>query len=82
MVTADMEMRIALIHELEAQKSELEAQIEALKDGVKAEMDAHRVSSMEVGGFSVHWTRYFQQRFDTKTCMWSTRSRYRRAGSR
>ncbi len=33
---------------------------------VKAEMDTSGVSSMTVGGYTVKYTRYFSNRFDSK----------------
>ena len=65
MVTNEMQFKLELIHALKEQKAEIEAQIEALSDSVKAEMDAHGVSSLTAGNFSAKYTRYFSQRFDS-----------------
>lgn len=66
MATQEMEMKLSLICALKAEKAELEAQITALEDSVKAEMDTSGVSSMTVGGYTVKYTRYFSNRFDSK----------------
>ena len=42
MSNKELELRLALIRELENQKKELDDQIEVLKDNVKAELDAQR----------------------------------------
>ena len=66
MVTQDIATKLELIHALREQKAELVEQITALEDSVKAEMDAHGVSSLTVGKCTVKYTRYFSERFDSK----------------
>ncbi|MBR1437901.1 MAG: hypothetical protein IJ587_05125 [Synergistaceae bacterium] len=65
MATSDMELRLELIRSLKAERDELEAQITALEDEVKSELDTQGVSSMTVGKYTVKYTRYFSNRFDT-----------------
>ena len=66
MVTQDIATKLELIHALREQKAELQEQIDALEDSVKAEMDAHGVSSLTVGKCTAKYTRYFSERFDSK----------------
>ena len=66
MVTQDIATKLALIHALREQKAELQEQITALEDSVKAEMDAHGVRSLTVGKCTAKYTRYFSERFDSK----------------
>lgn len=58
---------INLIKQLELQKSDIDAQLEALKDSIKAEMTAQDTSSLRVGNFKVIWDAYTSHRFDTST---------------
>ena len=59
--------RLKLIRQLELQQKELEEQIEALKDSVKAEMSAQNITSLNVGEYSVSWKSYIIHRFDATT---------------
>ena len=54
------------LKELKVILQELDEQIEALKDTVKAEMIARGTDKLLVGSFSVHYTTYSTSRFDTK----------------
>ena len=65
MVTKDIATKLELIHALKEQKAEIQAQITALEDNIKAEMDAHGVSSLTVGKCTAKYTRYFSERFDS-----------------
>lgn len=65
MVTQDIAVRLELIHALKEQKAEIQSQITALEDSLKAEMDAHGVSSLTVGRCTAKYTRYFSERFDS-----------------
>ena len=65
MSNKELELRLALIRELENQKKELDDQIEVLKDNVKAELDAQGVSSLRAGSYEVSWKSYKFSRFDT-----------------
>jgi predicted phage-related endonuclease len=46
-------------------KSELEAEIEAAQDTIKAEMTARNTDEMIVDVFKVRWTKVISNRFDT-----------------
>jgi len=66
MGTRALENRIMKLKALEAQQKEIESQIEALKDEIKADLDDKGVEQQEVGQFLIRWTRTFSGRFDTK----------------
>lgn len=51
---------------LEAQQKTLNAEIERLKDTLKAELAAQGVDKMKIGGYKVSNTVYTQRRFDSK----------------
>ena len=59
--------RLNLLNELELQRRELEAHIEAIKDSVKAEMIARNTDEFHVGNFNVSWKSYTVHRFDTSS---------------
>ena len=54
------------IKELQAMQEELETQLDALKDEVKAEMVKQGVEKMLVGNYKVAYTEYSSNRFDSK----------------
>ena len=58
-------MRLDLLKQLEIQQKELEAQIEAIKDSIKAEMTAHNTDEIFIGTYSVSWKSYTSHRFDS-----------------
>lgn len=58
-------IKLELIRALEAQQYELQEQIDALKDCVKAEMAARGVDKLSVGTYRVAWTKFTSHRFDT-----------------
>ena len=66
MTSQEMLLRLNLISQLQEQQEELEAQIEALKDSVKAEMREQGIEKMSVGRYKVSWVHYITHRFDTK----------------
>ena len=57
---------IERIKELEAQQDELVAELEGLKDTVKAYMVSERTERLLVGGYKVNYTTYTTSRFDSK----------------
>ena len=58
-------MRLDLLKQLEIQQKELEAQIEAIKDSIKAEMTERKTDEIWVGTYSVSWKSYTTHRFDS-----------------
>ena len=70
--------RVELIRRLEEQREELEAQIDSLKDEIKAEMTARGVEKLSVGTHRVSWTSYTTTRLDTKALKAENESIYER----
>ena len=58
---------IERIKELEAQQEEINAELESLKDTMKAYMVSQNAEKMLIGGYKVNYTKYVTHRFDTKT---------------
>lgn len=66
MGTQELAFRLELICKLKEERAEIDEQITALEDSVKAELDKQGVSSMKVGEREVKYTRFFMSRFDSK----------------
>ena len=63
----DLLLRLNLLNQLELQRRELEAQIEAIKDSVKAEMITRNTDEIHVGSYNVSWKYYTHPYFDTSS---------------
>lgn len=63
----EMEKKIAALKEWEALLSEAQAEVEALKDEIKAEMLARNTEEMTAGKYVCRWTSVLSQRFDSTT---------------
>jgi predicted phage-related endonuclease len=59
--------KVEALKELEILIKEAEAEAEALKDEIKAEMAEKNTEEMIVGKFIVRWTSVLSDRFDSKT---------------
>ena len=59
--------RVKKLKALEAQQKEIEAQIEALRDEIKADMQKRGVEQQAAGDFLIRWTTIVSSRFDGKT---------------
>lgn len=57
--------KIKELKELEKLIKEAEAEAEALKDEIKAEMLKQDTEEMKVGGYIVRWTSVLSNRFDS-----------------
>ena len=57
--------KIEALKEWEALAAEAAAEIEALKDSIKKEMDTRGVEELEAGTHIVRWTTVLSNRFDT-----------------
>lgn len=57
---------IKRVIELEAQQKILNAEIESLKDALKAELARQGVDKVTIGGYKVSNTQYTTHRFDSK----------------
>ena len=67
MSTTDMEMKIMQLQEWEQLMEEAKAEIESLKDEIKAEMLNRGTEEMTAGRYIVRWTSVLSNRFDTTT---------------
>lgn len=57
---------IERVKDLELQQDKINAEIERLKDELKAELASQGVDRMQVGGYKVSNTKYTTHRFDSK----------------
>lgn len=67
MSTNEMEKKIVALKEWEELLEEAKAQVETLKDEIKAEMLTRDTEEMTAGKYIVHWTSVLSQRFDSTT---------------
>lgn len=67
MSTTDMEMKIMQLQEWEQLMEEAKAEIESLKDEIKAEMLNRGTEELTAGRYIVRWTSVLSNRFDTTT---------------
>ena len=65
MSMTDIITKIEQIKELEALIDEAQAEADALRDTIKAEMLAQNVEEMEAGQYIVRWNTVISNRFDT-----------------
>jgi predicted phage-related endonuclease len=65
MTTVELTTTVRNLKELMNMKEELEAEIAAAQDTIKAEMAAREVDEMIVDLFKVRWTKVISNRFDT-----------------
>ena len=64
------------IKELQVMQEELEAQLDALKDEVKAEMVKQGVEKLLIGSYKVAYTKYASHRFDSTAFKTDHKARY------
>lgn len=65
MSTVEMVSKVEQLKELEALIREAEAEAEALKDEIKAEMTKQSKEEISVGRYVVRWTNVVSNRFDS-----------------
>lgn len=65
MSTVELTSKVEELKELEALIRQAEAEVEALKDEIKAEMAKQNKEEMSVGRYVVRWTSVLSDRFDT-----------------
>ena len=61
----EMESKIRALNEWEEVIREAQAEAEAIKDAIKAEMIAQNAEELEAGAFIVRWTSVLTNRFDS-----------------
>ena len=67
MSTIEIISKIEALKEWEALAAEAAAEVEALKDSIKKEMDARNVETLEAGQYIARFTLVLSNRFDTTT---------------
>ncbi len=65
MSTIEMESMISKLQEWEELAKEAQAEAEAIRDTIKAEMLARETEELTAGRFIVRWTSVLSNRFDT-----------------
>lgn len=63
---AELEKQVMELKELKVMAEELEAEISAIEDSIKAEMTEQNVNELQVGVFKIRWTPVTSNRFDSK----------------
>lgn len=58
--------RLKKLESLEAEKAELEKQIDSLKEELKRDMDQKNLEELKVGSFVIRWKKVLSNRFDSK----------------
>lgn len=58
--------RLKKLESLEAEKVELEKQIDNLKEELKRDMDQKNLEELKVGSFVIRWKKVLSNRFDSK----------------
>ena len=61
----EMENKIRALNEWEDVIREAQAEAEAIRDAIKAEMLAQNIEELEAGAFIVRWTSVLTNRFDS-----------------
>lgn len=57
--------KIELLNKYEAMMEEMKAQADAIRNEIKAEMDARNLEELVAGQYIVRWTAVLSNRFDT-----------------
>lgn len=65
MSSIEISEKIRALKEWEEVIAEAQAEAEAIKDSIKAEMSARQVEELEADTFIVRWTSILSNRFDT-----------------
>lgn len=65
MTNYNIECTAKELRELKAMREELDAEITALEDMLKAEMMRRNTQEMTAGAYSILWTEYTTMRFDS-----------------
>lgn len=65
MSTENLERKIKELHELQRMAEEITAEMESIKDEIKAAMTAQNTDTITAGEYRVRWTAVTSRRFDT-----------------
>ena len=66
MGTMEINAKVQELKELEAMQSEIAAEMDAIKDALKAEMTRRKTEELSVGVFKVRYKPVTSKRFDSK----------------
>lgn len=66
MGTMEINAKVTELKELEAMQAEITAEMDAIKDQLKAEMAKRKAEEMSVGVFKVRYKTVTSKRFDSK----------------
>lgn len=61
----EMELKARELRQMRRMKEELDAEIVALEDAIKAEMTSRNVDMLVAGEYKIKWSIYTTNRFDT-----------------
>lgn len=61
----ELENQIKELKELKVMQEELQTEMKAIEDRIKAEMKAQNVNELQVGIFKIRWVDVTSNRFDT-----------------
>ena len=67
MTNQEISKKAQALKELKIMAEELQDEITALEDAIKAELTAQNTDTLIAGPFKINWTRYTSSRFDTKS---------------
>lgn len=62
---AELENKVKELKELKLMAEELQAEMTAIEDVIKAEMTAQNVNELQIGVFKIRWTPVTSNRFDS-----------------
>ena len=62
----ELENKVKELKELKAMQEELQAEITAIEDSLKAEMTQQNVNELQAGIFKIRWVDVSTNRFDSK----------------
>lgn len=65
MSTNELTCKVRELKELKVMAEELTAEITAIEDAIKAEMNNRNIEEMTVDVYKVRWTKVLSNRFDT-----------------
>lgn len=67
MTNQEIIAKVTELKELQRMAEELETEMEALKDQIKADMNEKKVEVMTAGAFKITWKTVASNRFDSKS---------------
>lgn len=65
MSTQEIQSKARELRELKRMQEELQAEVSALEDAIKAELTARAVDEISAGEYRIRWTVYTSSRVDT-----------------